>query len=206
MEETQDSANHPGTPERYTGPRAASSLSSYNHRANRQTSPLRNASSLSHRRPPPTTNPNPGSMSRLTRVFKTGSYASKSSRHTSISTTQALSLYDASEANDSMENVRLDQERRERDADQMENVRACCDGGFIDPLPLHHIISLLINIGVGKHDVGTLTRSKGLRSLRNRRSPHGHHHHTHAHTQQAPQPQFARTYHSDNLSHHDEVD
>lgn len=185
VEETQDSADHSGTPERYTGPRAASSLSSYNHRANRQTSPLRNASSLSHRRPPPTTNPNPGSMSRLTRVFKTGSYTSKSSRHTSISTAQALSMYDASEANDSMENVRLDQERRERDADQMENVRACCDG---------------------KHDVGTLSHSKGLKSLRNRRSPHGHHHHTHAHTQQAPQPQFARTYHSDNLSHHDEVD
>lgn len=185
VEETQDSADHLGTPERYTGPRAASSLSSYNHRANRQTSPLRNASSLSHRRPPPTTNPNPGSMSRLTRVFKTGSYTSKSSRHTSISTAHALSMYEVNEANDSMENVRLDQERRDRDTDQMENVRACCDG---------------------KHDVGTLSRSKGLKSLRNRRSLHGHHHHTHVHTQQAPQPQFARTYHSDNLSHHDEVD
>ncbi|KAF8418950.1 hypothetical protein EV426DRAFT_577225 [Tirmania nivea] len=185
VEETQDPAHQLDTPERYTGPRAASSLSSYNHRANRQTSPLRNASSLSHRRPPPTTNPNPGSMSRLTRVFKTGSYTSKSSRHPSISTAQALSMYEANEANDSMENVRLDQERRERDADQMENVRACCDG---------------------KHDVGTLSRSKGLKSLRSRRSPHDHHHHTHAHTQQAPQPQFARTYHSDNLSHHDEVD
>jgi len=114
-------------------------------------------------------------------------------------------MYDASEANDSMENVRLDQERRERDADQMENVRACCDGEFLISLPLHRTIPFLI-IDVGKHDVGTLSHSKGLKSLRNRRSPHGHHHHTHAHTQQAPQPQFARTYHSDNLSHHDEVD
>ena len=147
MEETQDSVDHSGTPERYTGPRAASSLSSYNHRANRQTSPLRNASSLSHRRPPPTTNPNPGSMSRLTRVFKTASYTSKSSRHTSISTAQALSMYDASEANDSMENVRLDQERRERDADQMENVRACCDGESFGPFPLlHRIIPFLITL------------------------------------------------------------
>jgi len=49
-------------------------------------------------------------------------------------------MYDASEANDSMENVRLDQERRERDADQMENVRACCDGGFSD-LPTFCIAS-----------------------------------------------------------------
>lgn len=126
----QESTDYPATPERYTGPRAASSLSSYNNRANRQTSPLRNASSLSHRRPPPTTNPNPGSMSRLTRVFKTGSYASKSSRHNSITTAQALSMYDASEGNDSMENIRLEQERREAEADQMENVRACCDGKF----------------------------------------------------------------------------
>ena len=124
-EEPDVSTDSGATPERYNGPRAASSLSSYNNRASRQTSPLRNASSLSHRRPPPQTNPNPGSMSRLTRVFKSGSYTSKSNRHMNLSPAQALSMYDGSPDHDSVNDLRLDVEK---DLDRMENVRACCDG------------------------------------------------------------------------------
>ena len=127
VEEEQQPQESTDVSPRYTGPRAASSLSSYNSRSTRHTSPVRNASSLSHRRPPPQTHPHQGSMSRLTRVFKSGS--SKSSRHTSISTAAAMSLYDASEANDSVENMmRSEQERQDQDADRMEYVRACCDG------------------------------------------------------------------------------
>ena len=116
-EASTDSGATPATPERYNGPRAASSLSSYNNRTSRQTSPLRNASSLSHRRPPPQTNPNPGSMSRLTRVFKSGSYTSKGNRHMNLSPTQALSMYDASPGHDSVNDLRLDVEK---DFDRME--------------------------------------------------------------------------------------
>ena len=60
-------------------------------------------------------------------MFKTGSFASRSSRNDSLGTTNA-SMYDTSDANDSIEDMRQELERQEADADGMENVRACCDG------------------------------------------------------------------------------
>ncbi|KAI5811274.1 hypothetical protein DFH27DRAFT_520713 [Peziza echinospora] len=123
----------------YNGPRAASSMSSYNSRGTRNASPVRNASSLSHRRPPPTTNPNPGSMSRLSNMF--GTFGTKSSRNTSVST-NGQSVYDNSEAVDSIEDMRLEMERQEREADRMEYVRACCDGIYPPSVMLRNMHKL----------------------------------------------------------------
>jgi hypothetical protein len=42
----------------------------------------------------------------------------------------ALGIYEASDAHDSAEDVREMIERQDREADRLENVRACCDGRF----------------------------------------------------------------------------
>jgi hypothetical protein len=66
-----------------------------------------------------------GSMSRLSNMFKTSSgfatFSSRSSRHDA-------SIYEASEVNDSAEDLRMQIEQEDREADRLENVRACCDG------------------------------------------------------------------------------
>ncbi|EGS22706.1 uncharacterized protein CTHT_0011800 [Thermochaetoides thermophila DSM 1495] len=61
-------------------------------------------------------------------------------------------IFDAPEAHDSAEDVRQMIERQDREADRIENVRACCDG---------------------KHDVGTLSNSakKGRNSVAGFRTP-----------------------------------
>ena len=76
----------------------------------------------------------------------------------------------------------------------------------IEPVPITVYCRFLTISNVGKHDVGTLPRKGGLKALKHRQSHNHTHHHTHQHTQQAPQPQFARTYHSDNLSHDQDLD
>ena len=75
-----------------------------------------------------------------------------------------------------------------------------------EPVPVTIYYSSLTISNAGKHDVGTLPRKGGLKAFKHRQSTHSTHHHTHAHTQQAPQPQFARTYHSDSLSHDQDLD
>ncbi|KAF2768039.1 hypothetical protein EJ03DRAFT_135455 [Teratosphaeria nubilosa] len=69
-------------------------------------------------------------------------------------------IYDAAVVeNDSAEDLRAVIERQERDADRLENVRACCDG---------------------KHDVGSLSRKGG------RHASHGRHSHGHGHPRAGP--------------------
>ncbi|KAF2763515.1 hypothetical protein EJ05DRAFT_530236 [Pseudovirgaria hyperparasitica] len=63
-----------------------------------------------------------------------GSFAGRRSR----SSVRDSSLYDATTVHDSAEDLRQVIEQQERDADRLENVRACCDG---------------------KHDVGSLSRN-----------------------------------------------
>ncbi|PWW79071.1 hypothetical protein C7212DRAFT_275472 [Tuber magnatum] len=142
--------------------RGAVSVSSFNSRTTHGSSPPpRNLSSLSNRRPGEGSM-RQGSMSRLSNIFRTTSglatFSTRSSRHNA-------SIYDASEVNDSAEELRLQIEREEREADRLENVRACCDAG--------------------KHDVSTLTR-KGRRSTQSARERgeqnHNHSHQPHAHT------------------------
>ncbi|CUS07370.1 unnamed protein product [Tuber aestivum] len=135
--------------------RGAISVSSFNSRTTHGSSPPpRNLSSLSNRRPGESSM-RQGSMSRLSNIFRTTSglatFSTRSSRHNA-------SIYDASEVNDSAEELRLQIEREERETDRLENVRACCDG---------------------KHDVSTLT-TKGRRSTQSARG-RGEHNHTHDH-------------------------
>lgn len=102
--------------------RGTTSEASYNSRTTHGDD--RNASSLSNRRPGESSM-RQGSMSRLGQMFRTTSgfatFSSKSSRHNA-------SIYDASGMNDSAEELRLQIEKEEREADRLENVRACCDG------------------------------------------------------------------------------
>lgn len=140
------------------------SLSSYNSRTTRGHSPQpRNQSSLYTRLPtgapvdgataqPSTAGRTPQSSrkeqgtsmsSRLSNYWRSGKpgRASMSSRK---STQQERvgneSIYDASVVHDSAEDVRQIISQQERGSDQLENVRACCDGGFDsasrDALPL----------------------------------------------------------------------
>lgn len=120
--------------------------------------------------------------SRISSVFNAtirGSFASRRGRHTPV---QADSIYDNSAEHDSAEDLRQVIERQERESDRLENVRACCDGEF-------NFFSLIYNhhtdVSVGKHDVGSLSRtsrfSPGLKRLSNSYSPHYHHHHHHHH-------------------------
>jgi len=120
------------------------STSSYNSRAARNASPQRNVSSVSKRRQHPavsaqsSTNsrvqkhqPSHGSISRLSQIFKSstvrGSFSSRMSRQ---SHQEADANADALAAHDSAEDLRQVIEKQEKDADRLENVRACCDGTF----------------------------------------------------------------------------
>lgn len=101
------------------GPRAQSALSSY-HNHTRTASPVRNLSDPPGRRSALSAMPSSGSIHRLTNIFKT-----RGNRHASMSQS---SVYETSDAADSIEDMRHEMERQEEENDQMENVRACCDG------------------------------------------------------------------------------
>lgn len=90
-------------------------------------------------------------------------------------------IYDASVAAESAEDLRKVIERQEKDADRLENVRACCDGEFIS-LGCDPSVSVYANCGfAGRHDVGSLSRT-GRMSGMGRFSIQGHGHgHSHAH-------------------------
>ncbi|WPH02985.1 Hypothetical protein R9X50_00585700 [Acrodontium crateriforme] len=164
------------------------SLSSYNSRTTRQSSPQRNGG-VPQQRPtltltnrdlmsPPPLPASTASRTPTARGF--GSIASRfrsatggrsqpgsATRRTpgSINTRSGrmigdpAEIYDASVVPDSTEDLRVLIERQEREADRLENVRACCDG---------------------KHDVGSLSHKNGRSSLGGRFS-HQHINHSHSH-------------------------
>ncbi|KZF22947.1 hypothetical protein L228DRAFT_268315 [Xylona heveae TC161] len=149
---------------RTIGVSSRASLSSYNSRTTRNTSPRRHPSGVATLRPSPAgvsrsraSQPH-GSLSRLSSMFRSGAppggvHGSFSGRRSKQSIRDD-SIYDASMVNDSAEDLRQVIERQERDSSRLENVRACCDG---------------------KHDVGSLTRRGG------RHSALHIHHHNHSH-------------------------
>ncbi|ETS82070.1 hypothetical protein PFICI_07072 [Pestalotiopsis fici W106-1] len=156
--------------------RAPPSLSSYNSRTTRNESPNLEASMTI-----PTLTPTrerdsavrPGTLGRLSgylnRTSTSGSiFSTLRSRSHGPPAAHGSAIYEASEVNDSAEELRQIIEQQERESDRLENVRACCDG---------------------KHDVGTLSRS----SKRNR-SAHGHsHNHSHSHSHSHSHPEQSTT-------------
>ncbi|KAH0565213.1 hypothetical protein GP486_001396 [Trichoglossum hirsutum] len=109
---------------------AAASVSSYNSRTSRMTSPQRNASSMSQRRSGAVSaasyHQQPvqsyGSMSRLSNMFRPsssmrGSFSSRRSRYSE----KSASIYDASEVHNSAEDLREMIEMQDREADRLEN-------------------------------------------------------------------------------------
>ncbi|KAK1758382.1 hypothetical protein QBC47DRAFT_358242 [Echria macrotheca] len=155
-----------------TGTRAAASLSSYNSRTIRNESPAIDVSmnfpTLTPKRSSHTQErPAAGTLSRISGYWKdskmlSGTFGSLRSRSVSGRDPNS-SIYEVDEVQDSAEDLRQMIERQDREADRLENVRACCDG---------------------KHDVGTLTgASKRGRHAR------GHLHvpgHSHSHSQSGP--------------------
>ncbi|KAK0723737.1 hypothetical protein B0T21DRAFT_385936 [Apiosordaria backusii] len=144
------------------GTRGAPSLSSYNSRT------VRESPTMEHYLNVPTLTPSrskisqpqgarsSGTLSRISGYWKDskvlgGTFSSLRSRSVSGRNT-AQSMYESSEVQDSAEDLRQIIEQQDREADRLENVRACCDG---------------------KHDVGTLTSS----SKRGRNSRTGFHSH-----------------------------
>ncbi|KAK0654089.1 Anucleate primary sterigmata protein A [Lasiodiplodia hormozganensis] len=130
------------------------SLSSYNSRGTRNSSPQRSRlASIAKRRAaeqrsatltPTTPGSASGRFSSLSGLFRpqTANFrGSFSSRRSKISG-QDASIYDASLANDSAEDLRRTLEAQEAEADRLENVRACCDGkhdvGSLSKKPHHH--------------------------------------------------------------------
>jgi len=75
-------------------------------------------------------------------------------------------IFEASEAQDSAEDLRQIIEQQDRESDRLENVRACCDG---------------------KHDVGTLTGSKRGRHQRGH-VHHAYHNHPSSGSSNTPTP------------------
>ncbi|KAK4102755.1 hypothetical protein N658DRAFT_551220 [Parathielavia hyrcaniae] len=141
------------------GTRAAPSLSSYNSRTARDSPPMDLSMSI------PTLTPSRSKASHGRTSYRTLSRISGYLKDNKISETfgsmrsrsvqgrhTALGIYESSDVQDSAEDVRQMIERQDREADRLENVRACCDG---------------------KHDVGTLTNSakKGRHSATGFRSP-----------------------------------
>ncbi|KAK3371917.1 hypothetical protein B0H63DRAFT_282789 [Podospora didyma] len=147
------------------GNRAAASLSSYNSRAVRNDSP---AIDMSMELPTLTPTPHKkasqgrppyGTFSRISGYWKdskvlSGTFGSLRSR--SVSGREPNhSIYEASEVQDSAEDLRQIIERQDREADRLENVRACCEG---------------------KHDVGTLHGGGSKRGHQSRGHSHTHSH------------------------------
>ncbi|KAL7938265.1 hypothetical protein V8C35DRAFT_145966 [Trichoderma chlorosporum] len=92
--------------------------------------------------------------SRVGSYWKVGGSKLSGTVRSRTASAQNVSIYQASEVHDSAEDLREMIEQQDREADRLENVRACCDG---------------------KHDVGTLHH--GTKKGR------GHnHHHNHVHS------------------------
>lgn len=106
------------------------------------------------------------SASRLSAVFNTtirSSFSGRRGRHG-----HAEEIYDTTAADhDSAEDLRHIIERQEREADRLENVRACCDGKQRSPFAL---ITRWLNNESGKHDVSSLSRTSRYSPRLNRHS------------------------------------
>lgn len=117
-------------PGQATRPGVAPSLSSYHSRTTRNESP---AVGMSMNIPTLTPKAQPqrpaGTLSKLSGYWKgsqlSGTFSTLRGRGPSA---QNVHIYEASEAHDSAEDVREIIERQDREADRLENVRACCDG------------------------------------------------------------------------------
>ncbi|RFU73823.1 anucleate primary sterigmata a [Trichoderma arundinaceum] len=144
---------------------SAPSLSSYNSRTTRNESQAEGISldiptltpSGKHSSTP--IRPSVGSISsRVGSYWKVGGSKLSGTIRSRTASAQNVGIYEASEVHDSAEDLREMIERQDRDADRLENVRACCDG---------------------KHDVGTLPHST------KRSRSHNHHHHPNLHSSSA---------------------
>ena len=154
------------------GSRAPPSLSSYNSRSARDSPIMMDALGI------PTLTPSRSKVSQQRPSFGTlgrisGYFGSIRSR--SVPGRDSVQgIFENPEAQDSAEDVRQMIERQDREADRLENVRACCDGKFIHPWR-HDSKRTNVNISIGKHDVGTLTssakRAHYHQSLAGTRSP-----------------------------------
>ncbi|EAQ89971.1 hypothetical protein CHGG_06590 [Chaetomium globosum CBS 148.51] len=151
---------NPSTGKRPTnGNRAPPSLSSYNSQSARQSPTMDISMSVPTLTPSRSKasqgRPSYGTLSRISGYWKenkiSGTFGSMRSRSVQ-GRHSALGIYETNDLQDSAEDVREMIERQDREADRLENVRACCDG---------------------KHDVGTLTNSakKGRHSVAGFRSP-----------------------------------
>ena len=115
--------------------RAPPSLSSYNSRTTRNQSPdvhmeVPTLTPSSQREHPPAqgtrASGGTGTLSKLSGYWKgSRTFSSRRSRGA-----PDQSIYEASEVHDSAEDLREMIERQDREADRLENVRACCDGKF----------------------------------------------------------------------------
>lgn len=116
--------------------RAPPSLSSYNSRTTRNQSPdhmeipTLTPSSQRERASTPGQRASVGTFSKLSGYWRnggsklSGTFSSRRSRGGAPDN----SIYEASEVHDSAEDLREIIERQDREADRLENVRACCDG------------------------------------------------------------------------------
>ncbi|KAF2836844.1 hypothetical protein M501DRAFT_939130 [Patellaria atrata CBS 101060] len=178
---------------RMTG-RSRASLSSYHSRTTRDASPNRiQQPSLTSRNPSTAQRASSvqpsgslsGRLSSLSGMFRPQSTirSSLSGRRSRQSTGHG-EIYDASVVHDSAEDLRQVIQSQEREADRLENVRACCDGEFYISSSGSGPVSLTWFLG--KHDVGSLTHKArhGSKTSRhshshnhNHTSSKGHHHH-----------------------------
>jgi hypothetical protein len=116
--------------------RGPGSLSSYNSRTTRNSSPGKSnrIPSQPHLSSTASSRPSMGTFSRLSSYWKqpgtqSVSYSSKRSRN---SLSGNGDIYEASEVHDSAEDLREIIEKQDRESDKLENVRACCDGMSYD--------------------------------------------------------------------------
>ncbi|KAL0263425.1 hypothetical protein SLS55_002405 [Diplodia seriata] len=178
---------HPGLVRRNSRGTARSrmSLSSYNSRGTRNSSPQHHSrlASIAKRRAAeqraatltPTTPSTSGRFSSLSGLFRppTATFRGSFSSRRSKTSGQDASIYDASIVADSAEDLRQVMAAQQDESDRLENVRACCDGEFsakaiVDCHTGDGSYPLLTCTVTGKHDVGSLSKK-----------PHSHHHHSH---------------------------
>jgi hypothetical protein len=115
------------------GSRAPPSLSSYNSQTVRQSPTLEIPTLTPSRSKVSQTRPSYGTLSRISGYLKEGKMSGTfgSMRSRSVQGRQsAQDIYENSDLQDSAEDVREMIERQDREADRLENVRACCDGTF----------------------------------------------------------------------------
>jgi hypothetical protein len=118
--------------------RAPPSLSSYNSRTTRNQSPdvmqvpTLTPSAQRERGPAPGQRASTGTLSKLSGYWKNGGSKFSGTFSSRRSRAPESSIYEASEVHDSAEDLREIIERQDREADRLENVRACCDGESTD--------------------------------------------------------------------------